>query len=86
MLAAVSPSSIGRRLSKSVTFGQVNSNFVEDAKKALPGADAHVIVSCQVGRRGAMATKALQDADFTNVVNLEGGLQAWTKAGLPTEK
>ena len=64
----------------------MNPCFVEEAKKALPGADAHVIVSCQVGRRGAMATKALQDADFTNVVNLAGGLQAWTMAGLPTDK
>ena len=33
-----------------------------------------------------MATKALQDADFTNAVNLAGGLQAWTMAGLPTDK
>ena len=33
-----------------------------------------------------MATKALQDANFSNVVNLEGGLQSWTKACLPTEK
>ncbi|CAK0782543.1 hypothetical protein CVIRNUC_005761 [Coccomyxa viridis] len=69
-----------------LTTRQVNPCFVEEAKKALPGADAHVIVSCQVGRRGAMATKALQDADFTNAVNLAGGLQAWTMAGLPTDK
>lgn len=65
---------------------QVNSSFVEEAKKALPDADAKIIVSCQVGRRGAMATKALQDAKFSHVENLEGGLQSWISAGLPTEK
>ncbi len=65
---------------------QVNPSFVEDAKKALPDADAQVVVSCAVGRRGAMATKALHDAHFTKAVNLEGGLQSWIAAGLPTEQ
>ena len=65
---------------------QVNPSFVEDAKKALPNADAQVVVSCALGRRGAMATKALQDANFLKAINLEGGLQSWIAAGLPTEK
>ncbi len=65
---------------------QVNPVFVEDTKKALGNADANIVVSCQMGRRGAMATKALQDAKFSNVVNLEGGLNSWVGAGLPTQK
>ena len=65
---------------------QVNPAFVEDTKKALGDSDANIVVSCQMGRRGAMATKALQDAKFSNVVNLEGGLNSWVGAGLPTQK
>ena len=59
---------------------------MEDAGKVLPEVDAQIIVSCAVGRRGAMATKALQDAKFSKAVNLEGGLQSWIAAGLPTQK
>ena len=44
------------------------------------------MVSCQVGRRGAFATKALQDEGYTQVVNLKGGLSEWSDAGLPTTK
>lgn len=57
---------------------------MEDARKALPDADAQVVVSCKSGRRSALATKALQDAQFSKAVNLEGGLQSWVAAGLPT--
>ena len=65
---------------------QVNPSFLEEVQKALPQADAPILVSCAVGRRGALATKALQDAKFANVANLEGGLQSWVGAGLPTKK
>lgn len=58
---------------------------MEETKRALPDADALIVVSCQMGRRGTMATKAMLDAHYTKVVNLEGGLKGWTGAGLPTE-
>ena len=60
-------------------------HFTEEAARALPkDKDAAVLVSCQVGRRGAFATQALQDQGYTQVVNLRGGLTEWTDAGLPT--
>lgn len=65
---------------------QLNPRFVEEACAALPDKDAEIVVSCQLGRRGAFATKALQDAGFKSVVNLRGGLAEWTDAGLPTQK
>jgi rhodanese-related sulfurtransferase len=45
-----------------------------------------VILVCQsnVAARGPI--KALETAGFTEVKNLDGGLQAWTAAGLPLTK
>lgn len=48
------------------------------------GKDAHVIVHCQTGGRGARAAAALREAGFTNVWNVEGGLQAWSDRIDPT--
>jgi rhodanese-related sulfurtransferase len=39
---------------------------------------------CRVGNRSAMATQAFRAAGF-DAYNLEGGLVAWTGAGLPLE-
>ncbi|MCA9027902.1 MAG: DUF2892 domain-containing protein [Planctomycetaceae bacterium] len=40
-------------------------------------------VICKSGARGAKAQQKLISAGFTNVVNVEGGTDAWVKAGLP---
>lgn len=40
--------------------------------------DAHVVVHCKVGDRGAKATVALREAGFTNAWNLAGGIDAWS--------
>lgn len=44
-----------------------------------------IIVYCQAGTRGATAVRRLQQAGFTRVVNLKGGLAAWREANLPLE-
>lgn len=41
-----------------------------------------VIVMCQGGKRGAAALEKLRALGFTDVRNLEGGLNAWKAAGL----
>lgn len=38
---------------------------------------------CRSGKRGEQACQKLLNAGFTNVVNVEGGTQAWDQAGLP---
>jgi len=48
--------------------------------------EAPVVVYCRSGSRSAMAASQLASAGFTNVTNLEGGLQAWQSAGLPIKK
>ena len=45
-----------------------------------------IIVYCGAGGQGALATKTLQDMGFKNVSNLEGGSEAWVKAGYPLIK
>ncbi|NML60278.1 rhodanese-like domain-containing protein [Massilia sp. RP-1-19] len=45
-----------------------------------------VVVVCQQGARADKAVKMLQKAGFDDVVSLDGGLTAWTAAGLPTVK
>lgn len=57
---------------------ELNPEFLEKTTAALPDPHADIVVSCQMGRRGALATKALQDAKYTSVVNLDKGLSTWT--------
>jgi rhodanese-related sulfurtransferase len=45
-----------------------------------------VVVVCQSGARASSAAAKLSKAGFTDVVNLEGGIAAWQKAGLPLAK
>jgi hydroxyacylglutathione hydrolase len=44
-----------------------------------------VVVQCQLGGRSAIAASLLQRLGVDNVIDLTGGYQAWTAAGLPTE-
>nr|WP_202413639.1 rhodanese-like domain-containing protein [Duganella sp. CY15W] len=45
-----------------------------------------VIVVCKSGARASAAAGKLAKAGFADVVNLEGGIAAWQKAGLPLAK
>ncbi|MGF6272082.1 rhodanese-related sulfurtransferase [Massilia sp. UYP11] len=45
-----------------------------------------VVVVCQTGARSDKAARQLQAAGFEDVQSLEGGLAAWTAAGLPLTK
>ena len=44
-----------------------------------------VIVTCQTGENAARGGKLLKELGFTNVSYMEGGMEAWKAAGLPTE-
>ncbi len=44
-----------------------------------------VIVHCASGGRSALAAATLQDMGYTNVAHMDGGINAWKEAGLPTE-
>jgi rhodanese-related sulfurtransferase len=44
-----------------------------------------VIVTCQTGENAARGGQLLKEMGFTNVSYMEGGMEAWKAAGLPTE-
>ena len=45
--------------------------------------DEPLYVICKSGTRGGKAQQRFIDAGFSNVVNVEGGTEAWVNAGLP---
>jgi rhodanese-related sulfurtransferase len=59
-----------------------NGAFVESVEAEFKDKTAPIVVSCKVGKRGAMACDALTAAGYTNLTNMEGGYDAWTSAGL----
>jgi rhodanese-related sulfurtransferase len=47
------------------------------------GSSQPLYVICRSGSRGKQACERLESLGYTNVVNVEGGTQAWDQAGLP---
>ncbi|OYQ33168.1 hypothetical protein CHU92_13600 [Flavobacterium cyanobacteriorum] len=45
-----------------------------------------VYVYCKVGGRSAEAVAIMKANNFKNIVELEGGMDAWTEAGQPVQK
>jgi len=45
--------------------------------------DAEVYVICRTGNRSSKACEKLIAAGLTNVISIEGGVEAWEAAGLP---
>jgi molybdopterin/thiamine biosynthesis adenylyltransferase/rhodanese-related sulfurtransferase len=44
-----------------------------------------VLVVCDIGLRSAIVTDQLRSAGYGSVVSLDGGIEGWAMAGLPTE-
>lgn len=57
------------------------SNF--DPQK-IPNTGKQLILQCQTGNRSAQAAQKLFAAGYSEVTHLEGGLNAWKQAKLPT--
>jgi rhodanese-related sulfurtransferase len=49
-----------------------------------PGPEGTIYVICQTGLRAAKAIERLEEAGLINCVLVEGGMDAWIQAGLPT--
>ncbi len=47
--------------------------------------DAAIVVYCRSGSMSAAAARTLVQMGYTNVWNLAGGMNAWTRAGLPLD-
>jgi adenylyltransferase/sulfurtransferase len=46
--------------------------------RAFSRTNAQIVVHCKSGMRSAKAQKAMQEAGFTNVLNMKGGILAWS--------
>jgi rhodanese-related sulfurtransferase len=51
----------------------------------LPAKDQKIIITCASGHRGSLGMMALRLLGYTDVVNLNGGINGWIKAELPLE-
>ena len=53
-----------------------------DPDAALPKRDAKIVFVCAKGVRSMTAAKLAERLGYPHVFNIDGGLAAWTKAGL----
>lgn len=51
----------------------------------IPDKNATVVMYCKSGGRASLGCCSIGKMGYTNVKNLDGGWQAWTKAGYPVE-
>src|SRR5262247_3704017 len=51
-----------------------------------PSKQGSIVVTCADGRGSALAAVTLSELGYQSVAMLEGGMNAWQKAGLPIEK
>lgn len=49
-----------------------------------PDSDQPIILMCEGGDRSAISARSLAQMGYTKVSNLDGGINAWREAGLPT--
>lgn len=75
-----------------VEFREVHVDFARnvplntlDASQLASGRDSAqpLYVICRSGSRGKQACEKFAAAGYSNVVNVDGGTQAWDQAGLP---
>ena len=50
-----------------------------------PSSDTPVVLTCADGVQSTLASAALQELGYRNMVVLEGGMAAWRQAGLSVE-
>lgn len=79
------------RTSEEIAVGYIEGagqlDFYDPAfRSVLEGLDrdVHYLVYCNSGNRSAETLRLMKDLGFTRVTELDGGIQAWNSAGLPT--
>lgn len=62
-----------------IPYDEVERNLA----KFPPDKGAKILLYCRTGRMSAIAAEKLVRLGYTNVWNLQGGMMAWEKAGMP---
>jgi rhodanese-related sulfurtransferase len=60
---------------------QIAYNNVEALTAALSERNAPIILYCRSGRMSAEASQSLRSLGYTNVIDVLGGMNAWTASG-----
>jgi rhodanese-related sulfurtransferase len=55
------------------------------ARKGELADDKQLVFICQMGQRSALACEFAAAVGFKDLINVEGGTEAWIKAGYPVE-
>ena len=77
----------------------VNPNFIAEVNRAAPDENTPVLLLCRSGQRSLSAAKALEQAGYSNLINIvngfegdpdsnqqRGNINGWQFCGLPWEK
>lgn len=68
------------------TDASIPYNEIEQNLARLPSdKNAKIVLYCRSGRMSEIAAETLIKRGYTNLWNLDGGMIAWEKAGLPIE-
>lgn len=54
-------------------------------ERAVPDADAEIVLYCGGGHRSALAAESLGRMGYANIWSMEGGFSGWIQAGYPIE-
>ena len=73
-----------RQLARNVPLDTLNPTALMQSRTTSPDEPLYFI--CAVGGRSAWACEMMMAAGYENVVNVEGGTQAWFAAGLPVQQ
>jgi len=53
--------------------------------RKVPDKETHIVVYCGSGVRSGLATYTLKQMGYKNAENMQGGWNAWRRAGFPVE-
>ena len=63
-----------------------SKTLAADEQYAGAGHEQPLYLTCQAGQRSQQAAERLMDAGYQNLRLIEGGTEAWQKAGLPIKR